>query len=243
MMEESIVVFVRAVITFMTLLIYTRILGKQQMGNLSYFDYINGIVIGSIGGTAATDLSSTAWVHWVGLTTFVGLTFTFQYVTLKNRFLSKMIDAEPTVVVQDGKILEHNLSKMKIKYDELTMLLRQKNIFDITQVAYAVMEPTGSLSVLPKAQYQPATPQDLQITVSPAKMMTEVIIDGLLIEQNLQQRKKDREWLKLQLQAQGIGDVKEVAFAAILPNEQLYVDRFEDHIKKESDMSDYKGPF
>jgi len=243
MMEESIVVIVRAFITFMTLLIYTRILGKQQMGNLSYFDYINGIVIGSIGGTMATDLSSTAWVHWVGLTTFIGLTFIFQFATLKNRFVSKMVDAEPTIVVQNGKILEHNLSKMKVKYDDLAMLLRQKNIFDITQVAYAVMEPTGSLSVLPKAEYQPATPKDLQITVSPAKMMTEVIMDGLVIKQNLQQRKKDMEWLRLQLQAQGIGDVKEVAFAAILPNEQLYVDRFEDHIKKESDMSDYKGPF
>lgn len=243
MMEESIVVIVRAIIAFFTLLIYTRLLGKQQMGNLSYFDYINGITIGSIAGTLATDLSAKIWVHWVGLTTFVLITGTFQYATLKNRFFSKVVDSEPTVVMQKGKILERNLLKMRVKKDELMMLLRQKDIFDLTQVEYAILEPDGNLSVLPKSEYQAVTPQNLNIPVSPAGLTTELIIDGIILKQNLKQRDKDIEWLDLQLKAHGIKDVKEVSFAAILPNEQLYVDKFEDHIAKESDMSDYKGPF
>lgn len=243
MMEESIVVIVRAIIAFFTLLIYTRLLGKQQMGNLSYFDYINGITIGSIAGTLATDLSAKIWVHWVGLTTFVLITGAFQYATLKNRFFSKVVDSEPTVVMQKGKILERNLLKMRVKKDELMMLLRQKDIFDLTQVEYAILEPDGNLSVLPKSEYQAVTPQNLNIPVSPAGLTTELIIDGIILKQNLKQRDKDIEWLDLQLKAHGIKDVKEVSFAAILPNEQLYVDKFEDHIAKESDMSDYKGPF
>lgn len=243
MMEETLVVVVRAIITFGTLLIYTRILGKQQMGNLTYFDYINGITIGSIAGTLTTDLSSKAWVHWTGLTTFVLITLLFQYLTMKSRFLSKVVDSEPTVIIQQGKILEGNLKKMRIKKDELMMLLREKNFFDLTQVEYAILEPDGNLSVLPKSQYRPVTPDDLKIKVSPAGLTTELIIDGILLEQNLYQRRKDQDWLLQQLKSQGIQRMEEVSFAAILPNGQLYVDRFKDNISEEADMSDYKGPF
>lgn len=243
MMEETLVVIVRAVIGFFTLLIFTRVLGKQQMGNLSYFDYINGITIGSIAGTLVTELSSKGWVHFVGLTAFVAITLVFQYATVKNRYFSKIVDSEPTVIIQNGKILERSLSKMRIKYDEVMILLRQKDMFDITKVQYAILEPDGNLSVLPKAEHQPITPKDLKMPVSPSELMTEVIMDGVIFEKNLKQRKKDTEWLMLQLQSQGINDIKEVAYAAILPNETLYVDKFKDGISKKADMSDYIGPF
>lgn len=111
------VVIVRSIISFFSLLIYTRILGKQQMGNLSYFDYINGITIGSIAGTLATDLSSKGWVHFVGLTTFIVITFMLQYITIKSRYISKVVDSEPTIVIQNGKMLEQSLSRMRVKSD------------------------------------------------------------------------------------------------------------------------------
>jgi len=243
MMEETIVVIVRAIIAFFTLLIYTRLLGKQQMGNLTYFDYINGITIGSIAGTLATDLSSKALAHWMGLTTFIIITIIFQYLTLKNRLFAKVVDSEPTIVIRDGKILEKKLAGIRIKKDELMMLLRQKNIFDPTRVAYAIIEQDGNISVLPKAEYQPVTPFDLKIPVNPAGITTELIVDGILLKENLNQRGKDMDWLLMQLKSQGVQDLKEVSFAAILPNEQLYVDKFDDKLSDMVDIGDYKGPF
>lgn len=243
MMDESLVVIVRALISFFTLLLYTRLLGKQQMGNLTYFDYINGITIGSMAGTLATDLSSKAWIHWLGLTVYVVIVFGIQFTDLKNRYFSKIIDGEPAIVMQNAKFLEQNFKKSKLTKDELMMLLREKNIFDPTQVEFAIMEPNGVLSVLPKAEYQPATPKDLNINVQPAGLTTELIIDGVLLEKNLTQRQKDRQWLDLQLKEKGIKEIKEISFAAILPNGQLYVDTFEDHISKESDISDYDNQF
>jgi uncharacterized membrane protein YcaP (DUF421 family) len=243
MMEETYVVIVRAIIAFFILLIFTRILGKQQMGNLSYFDYINGITIGSIAGTLATDLSAKAWVHFVGLATFVFITMIFQYATLKNRYFSKLVDSEPTIVIQGGKVLEKNLSRMRVKFDDLMVLLRQKDIFDITKVEYGILESNGSLSVLSKSQHQAVTPKDLDLPVSPAGLTTEIIMDGVVIHQNLKQKNKDMKWLKLQLQAQGIKDIKKVSYAAILPDGSLYTDKFEDDISQKTDMGDYKGPF
>lgn len=243
MYNEALVVIVRVIISFFTLLIFTRLLGKQEVGQLTFFDYINGITIGSIAATLATDLSSKAWAHWVGLTGYAFLTFLLQYITIKNRYLGKVLDGEPTVVIQNGKILETNLKKMRIKLSELMMLLRDRGIFDITEVEYAIFEVNGNLSVLQKADYLPVTPKDLHIISTPNGLSTEVIQDGIVIEQNLRQRKKDRNWLDIQLQAKGVGDVKEVAYALILPNEQLYVDTYKDNIGKKSDMSDYKGPY
>ncbi|CAM4271195.1 MULTISPECIES: DUF421 domain-containing protein [Paenibacillus] len=242
MMEETWVVAVRSIIAFLTLIIYTRVLGKQQMGNLTYFDYINGITIGSIAGTFATDLSSKAWIHFVALTIFTIITIIFQYITLKNRTISKLMDSDPTLIIQNGKILEQNLSKMRVKFDELTMMLRQKDVFDITTLDYAILEPDGSLSVVLKPENQPVTAKDMHMHPPKSKLMTEIIIDGLLIKQNLEERHKDINWLSEQLKKQKI-TIQDIAFAAILPNDKLYVDLFEDKITEKIDMGDYEGPF
>lgn len=242
MMEETWVVAVRAIIAFLTLIIYTRVLGKQQMGNLTYFDYINGITIGSIAGTFATDLSSKAWIHFVALTIFTIITIIFQYITLKNRTISKLMDSDPTLVIQNGKILEQNLHKMRVKFDELTMMLRQKDVFDITTLDYAILEPDGSLSVVLKPENQPVTAKDMHMHPSKNKLMTEIIIDGKLIKQNLEERNKDTNWLSEQLKKQKV-TIQDIAFAAILPNDKLYIDLFKDKITEKIDMGDYEGPF
>lgn len=242
MMEETWVVAVRAIIAFLTLIIYTRVLGKQQMGNLTYFDYINGITIGSIAGTFATDLSSKAWIHFVALTIFTIITIIFQYITLKNRTISKLMDSDPTLVIQNGKILEQNLHKMRVKFDELTMMLRQKDVFDITTLDYAILEPDGSLSVVLKPENQPVTAKDMHMHPSKKKLMTEIIIDGKLIKQNLEERNKDTNWLSEQLKKQKV-TIQDIAFAAILPNDKLYIDLFKDKITEKIDMGDYEGPF
>ncbi|MFB8374451.1 DUF421 domain-containing protein [Paenibacillus taichungensis] len=242
MMEETWVVAVRSIIAFLTLIIYTRVLGKQQMGNLTYFDYINGITIGSIAGTFATDLSSKAWIHFVALTIFTIITIIFQYITLKNRTISKLMDSDPTLIIQNGKILEQNLHKMRVKFDELTMMLRQKDVFDITTLDYAILEPDGSLSVVLKPENQPVTAKDMHMHPPKNKLMTEIIIDGLLIKQNLEERNKDTNWLSEQLKKQKV-TIQDIAFAAILPNDKLYIDLFEDKITEKIDMGDYEGPF
>ncbi|GAB1154737.1 DUF421 domain-containing protein [Paenibacillus illinoisensis] len=242
MMEETWVVVVRSIIAFLTLIIYTRVLGKQQMGNLTYFDYINGITIGSIAGTFATDLSSKAWIHFVALTIFTIITIIFQYITLKNRTISKLMDSDPTVVIQNGKILEQNLQKMRVKFDELTMMLRQKDVFDITTLDYAILEPDGNLSVVLKPENQPVTAKDMHMHPPKSKLMTELIIEGVLIKQNLKERNKDMNWLTEQLKKKNI-TIQDIAFAAILPNDKLYVDLFEDKFSEKTDMGDYKGPF
>lgn len=242
-MNEGLVVFVRAIIGFFSLLIFARILGKQQISQLTFFDYVLGITLGSISGSLTTDLSSRAWPHWVGLISWAVLGYLMELISLKWRYASKCLEGEPTIVIMDGKIMEDVLKKMKYTVAELLALLRSKDIFNLNEVAYAILEPNGDISVLKKPEYLPLTPKDMNITVKPSGISTEMIYDGIVIEENLRQLNKDKKWLLEQLKIQGIKDPSEVFLLTLDPGGNLYIDKYNDHMKKITDMSDYKGPY
>lgn len=242
-MSEGIVVFVRAIIGFFSLLIFARIIGKEQISQLTFFDYVLGITIGSIAAELTVDLSSRAWPHWVGLLTWAALGYLMEIISLKWRYAAKYLEGEATIVIMNGKIMENALRKMKFRVSDILELLRNKGIFDINQVDFAIMEPNGEISVLKKPEYQPLTPKDMNIPVSPTGISTELVYDGIVIEENLRQLNKDRNWLINQLKTQGISDVSEVFLVTLNPAGSLYVDKYDDHIRKVTDIGDYKGPY
>lgn len=242
-MNEGLVVLVRAIIGFFTLLIFAKILGKQQISQLTFFDYALGITIGSIAAELTTDLSSRAWPHWVGLLSWAALGYLMELITMKWRYAAKYLEGEPTIVIMNGKIMEDALRKMNFRVSDIMELLRNKDVFDLTQVDFAIIEPNGQLSVLRKPEYEPLTAKDMKINKKPSGISTELIYDGILIEENLKQLNKDKKWIINQLKAQGIKDLNEVFLATLNPAGSFYVDKYEDHIKKVLDIGDYKGPY
>lgn len=242
-LSEGLVVVVRSVISFFSLLIYAKILGKQQISQLTFFDYALGITIGSIAAELTTDLSSRAWPHWIGLTCWAALGYLMEYITMKWRYAAKYIEGEPTIVIMNGKIMEDTLRKMQYRVSDIIELLRNKDVFDLNEVDFAIVEPNGQLSVLKKAEYQTLTAKDMKINKKPSGISTELIYDGILIKENLRQLNKDEKWLKNQLKSKGIKDISEVFLATLNPGGSFYVDKYEDHIKKVTDIGDYKGPY
>lgn len=242
-MNEGLVVAIRAVIGFFSLLIFARAIGKEQISQLNFFDYVLGITIGSIAASLTTDLSSRAWPHWVGLLTWAALGYLMEAISTKWRYAAKFLEGEPTIVIMNGKIMEKALKKMKYRISEILELLRNKNVFDVNQVDFAIIEPNGQISVLLKPEYQPLTPKDLNVKVSPSGISTELIYDGILFEENLRQLNKDKNWLLGELRKQGINNISEVFLATLNPAGSLYVDRYEDHLTKITDIGDYKGPY
>jgi len=242
-LNEGLVVLVRSIIGFFTLLIFAKILGKQQISQLAFFDYVLGITIGSIAASLATDLSSRAWPHWIGLLTWAALGYLMEFITMKWRYAAKYIEGEPTIVIMNGKIMEDALKKMQFRVSDIMELLRNKDVFDLSQVDFAIIEPNGQLSVLKKPEYEPLTAKDMKITKKSSGISTELIYDGILIEENLKQLNKDKKWLINQLKSKGIKDVSEVFLTTLNPAGSFYVDRYEDHIKRVIDVGDYKGPY
>ena len=241
-MNETLVVIFRGIVAFTTLLIFTRILGKQQISQLTYFDYILGITIGSTASSLTTDLSIRPWAHWVGLFIWFLAAIILQVITLKSRKISKYFDGEPTIVIMNGKIMEDAMRNMRYRITDLLEQLRIKGVFSPSQVEFAILETNGKLSVLKKSQYQNLTPKDMNLDTKYKGLPVELIYDGIILEQNLAQVGLDEEWLKSQLKnLLNIEDPSEVNLALLDTQGKLYVDKYDEEVEVPVNVSDYPG--
>lgn len=242
-MNEAINVFFRGFVGFFTLLIFARILGKQQISQLTFFDYVLGITIGSTASTLTSDLENPMWPHLLSLAVWFFWGFLMQFITLKSRYMSKFIEGEPEIVIMEGKIMENVLRKMRYRGSELQEKLRIKGVFDISEVQYAILECNGDLSIIKKPENDPVTLKDLNLKGDKTGINIEIIYDGKIIEQNLEDLNRDHNWLMNELKEQGIQDYEDVFIATVNPKGELYVDTYKDKLKKIIDIGDYKGPY
>lgn len=242
-MPEGLLVLIRAVISFLSMLIFTRILGKREISQLTFFDYITGITVGSIAATLTTDLSVRAFPQWVGLATWICLAILFEWITLKNRYLAKIMDGEPTILIHNGKILEKNMKASRFRLSDLMEQLRQKDVFKLSDVEFALLETDGQVSVLKKSQAQPITSSDLNLPTEYLGLSTEVIQEGKILHQNLAQLNLSVSWLLEELNKKGISDPKEVVYASLDTQGNLYIDKYNDNLITPTDIGDYPGPY
>lgn len=233
-------VLVQTFISFFSTLLITRVLGRKQVAQLTLTEYINGITFGSIAATLATDLGQESWPHFVGLVLFGALTYLISYISLKSRKAPKLIYGEPILVVQDGKILEKNLSKFHYNVDDLTHLLRKKDVFNIGDVKYAILETTGEISVIKVAPKENVKIGDLNLVVDQEELNTEVIVTGHIIYENLKKRNLSVPWLLDQLKVMMTYDIQDIYYATIDKNNKLYIDYVRDQLQKPANITEKK---
>ncbi|WP_042121447.1 DUF421 domain-containing protein [Paenibacillus senegalensis] len=212
------------------LFVLTRILGKRQISQLTFFEYITGIALGDLAGTLSTDLEAN-YLHGVAsLLVWFALPFGMELLTLKSIRLRRLLDGQSTALIQEGKILEDNLKKERFTADELLEQLRTKSIFRVADVEFATLEPNGELSVLLKEEHQPLTPKHMGIQVPPANNPQTVIIDGEILDEPLSKIGLNRGWLHTELEKQGVAQ-QNVFLAQVDNMKQLYVDVYSDELK------------
>lgn len=231
-MKLAFEITLQTILAFFAILFITRILGRQQISQLTLQEYVTGITFGSIAATLATDINQRTWQHLIGLVLFGALTYLVSYISSKNMNFARIIQGEPIVVVKDGKILEENLKRFHYTVDDLHHLLRKKDVFDISDVKYGILETTGEISVIKVAHKNTPTLEDLNILGKQDDIKTEVIITGNIIYENLASRNLTAQWLIDQLNMQGISDIREVYYANLDENNKLYIDKYKDNIKE-----------
>ncbi|NLV17241.1 MAG: DUF421 domain-containing protein [Syntrophomonadaceae bacterium] len=228
----------RSLVAFGAILFLGRLLNKEQLAQLTFFDWVIGITIGSIGADLATDTRGLTWHYLWVLAVFAGAAVFTGYVTEKSRPLRKIIDGEPTVVIHNGKILENNMKKLRYNMDNLFNQLRNESVFNIKDVEFAILESNGGLSVLLKSQQQPVTPADLNIPTEYEGLSSEIIVDGAVVYQNLQQNGLDEQWLMAELNKRGYNSPQEIVYAGLDSDGSLYIDEKDDRVPYMSDISD-----
>ncbi|XJZ28979.1 DUF421 domain-containing protein [Bacillota bacterium Lsc_1132] len=229
-MAGSVYIIIRSILFIFLLFITTKILGRKQISELSLFEYISGITIGSIAGEVVTGLESNIFHGVLAMFMFGAVTLMVDYLSLKSKSFRDFVEGKGTVIIKDGKILEENLKKEKYTLDELSALLRQKDIFRVADVEFAVLEPRGNLSALLKRENRPLTPKDLQMKMPNEKEPQTVIMDGSILDESLRSAGKSRRWLQMELEKLGV-TLENVFLGQVDSYGELTVDIYDDKIQ------------
>lgn len=229
-MDQLFLVIWKSILIFALLGILTRLVGRKLLAQMSYFDFVVGITIGSISGSYVVQAVKGTWIL-IAPVLLAACTIAFDYAHLRSLRLRKLATGEPVIIMQNGNILEKNMKKARYHLDDLEMQLRDKDVFDFAEVEFAVLEPHGQLSVLKKSQFQPITPKDMNQSPPYKGLSTELIKDGDILEQNLQQLNLTKEWLMQQLKSRNIENIKDVVYASVNTDKVLYTSIRQDNIK------------
>lgn len=223
-------VVIRTIAAFVLFICIAHLLGKQAISQMTYHDFIASITLGSIAGNLTFNTSIHFSNFIIAAVLFSAIIFFTTLMSLKNRYARAIFNGEPTVVIQNGKILENNLKKLKMTMDSLNQALREKDAFDIDQVDHAIIEADGHLSVLKKPQHRNVTRKDLGILAPVrASFPVELIMDGRIMEKNLKQNQLTKSWLHAEMNNRGLNPVN-VSYCVRGTNGQLYFDLFKDRI-------------
>lgn len=223
-MPITYVVIIRSIISFFALIFFVRLIGKQQVAQLTFFDYVVGITIGSIASTLSVQVNENTMATLVGMGTWTILAILVAVLSMHNVWIRKVVSGEATVVIENGKILEKNLKRIRIPIDELISELRTQGVFSIADIEFAMFEPGGKISIQKKSQKQPLTPSDLNLTTQYDGLPTNLIMDGVLLIDALRSLNLTKAWLQYQLKKQNIQDIAEVSLAQLDTKGNLYVD-------------------
>jgi uncharacterized membrane protein YcaP (DUF421 family) len=218
-------------IIFIALLLLTRLQGKKAISQLTYFDYITGIILGDIAAVPLVDESVPVTRALASLALFGGLSILASYLGTKFRKVRLLAEGEPVAIIKEGKILEKNIEKIRLDMDNLRMLLRKKDVFSVADVEFAVMETDGCLSVLKKAAQGTPSRKDLGLKVKQEKPGIEIIIDGVIDEQKLTEVKLTKKDIHNILRQRKINDISEVSYMEITGDGKVYIDRYHDHLR------------
>lgn len=225
----SFIVF-RSLGTIVMLFLLTRILGKKQISQLTFFEYITGITLGEVAGFMSTDIEGNYVYGMITLFIWFIVPFIAGLLVLRSKTIREILEGKGRVVIKHGKILEDNLKKERYTADELLEQLRNKNVFQVADVEYALLEANGDLSFLLKKENQPLTAAHLGIKTAPEQEPQTVVIDGNIMDESLAKIGLNRGWLQMELDKMGI-PVENVFLGQVDSYGQLFVDLYDDQLK------------
>ncbi|UNC91799.1 DUF421 domain-containing protein [Candidatus Contubernalis alkaliaceticus] len=223
-------IFFRVVTVLIVFQIVILIMGKRQIGQLQVFDFIIAITIGSVAGADIADPSVEHLPTVFAIIVLGAFQWLFSKAVIKYRSFGHFTTFEPTIVIQNGKILNKRLKEIRFSLDTLLELLRGKGVFRVNEVEFALIEANGTLSVLRKSQYESVQPSDLQISTDYNGLSTPLIVEGRIHLNSLKQLNLNENWLRKELSKLGINCEKEVFYGEIDSQGQLHISPYQSSV-------------
>lgn len=214
-------IVVQSLISLFVLFLLTKWIGCRQISELSMFDYINGITIGSIAAEICIEKEDII-IPLIAMITYGAFTVLLSWLSDKSLFLRRIIEGRPYILYKNNVFLYKNMKKNKIDESEFLMAAREAGYFDLSQVQTAILESNGRISFLPKSQYRPVTPEDMNLEIQPESVFINVVMNGKIMETELKRAGKDKNWLEKQMKIHNVKHVEEVFLAACDANNSCY---------------------
>ncbi|MGX6442880.1 DUF421 domain-containing protein [Neobacillus sp. K501] len=211
-MEDYLIILARTILYYVVILIIFRLMGKREIGELSILDLVVFVMIGEMAVVGIADTEKSLLLTIVPMILLMIIQIIMAIVSLKSKRFRDLIDGKPTVIINRGKIDEDAMRKQRYNFDDLMTQLREKDIRSIADVEFAILESSGSLSVIEKLQDS----KEGDITIP-------LIVDGMIEEENLSRINKTNLWLRQELKKKGYRDLKKISFCSY-ENGKFFVD-------------------
>ncbi len=228
-MRVWLLILLRSIFLFLITFILVRFMGKRHPARRNTFDFVNYGVIAVIIGFMVMNIVTNMVFGLIALGIWVLIPVILDYLALKSKLIHDLINGKETILIKQGKIMENNLFQVRLTGEELLRELRSKNVFNLSDVEFAIMETTGDINILLKSNYKPITPHDLDWKVAPWTESQTVILDGNIQDEPLANMGLNRGWLKLQLEKLGVS-LTNVFIGQVDSYGDLYIDLFDDAV-------------
>lgn len=217
-----IVVFIRVVIIYFTVLVFLRLMGKRQIGEMQPYEVVITLIIADLATLPMSDTNIPLLNGLLPLAILVLLHFSITFATRKSIFLRKLVSGKPVIIISPNGIEYETLKALNMNLDDVQEMLRGCNYFSFDQVAYAIIETNGKMSVIPNADNSPVVAQDLDIKNEQPSIPSVIISDGKIVENKLQEQNLDKNKLAKILDKLKIKRLKDVIVMSIDDNNKLY---------------------
>ncbi|BCU81096.1 hypothetical protein JIR001_08790 [Polycladomyces abyssicola] len=228
-MPEWLQVIVRSVVLIVFLILLTRSLGRKIAARMTYFDVVFAMVLSVIIAAVTLNIIQATY-GFIALLTWALVGIGLSFFSIKSKAVHEILHGKEAVVIKHGKIMEDQLKKMRYTPEDLLQQLRSKQIFNVADVEFAVMEANGEINALLKANKQPITPKHLGVQTTPQTGTQTVILDGNIMDEALTTMGLNRGWLRTELDKIGVSP-ENVFLAQVDAMRDLYIDLFDDAIQ------------
>lgn len=222
-MSDFLNICFRTILVLIILFFITKMMGKKQISELNFFDYVVGITIGSIAADISLDIEKNMIAGIAALFIYGFISYIISFVSIKSILARRFFIGVPTVLVEKGKIIESGVKKSKIDVNDLLMEARENGYFNLDEIDYALMEVNGNISFLPKEKEKPVTKKDMKIKCSNEGLTVNGIIDGKYMVNNMKAINKDKEWLDHELKVNGYDNYDNILLATIDNNYKVTI--------------------
>lgn len=216
------VLFARTLILYGLVVLVMRLMGKRQIGQLQPFELVVTIMIAELASVPMQNRDLPLSSGVVPILTLLVAQVILSLLILRSQWARRIICGTPSILVRNGRLEQKELSRLRVNLNDLLEQLRTKNVPNLEDVEFAILETTGGLSVIPKSQKRPLNPADLNLSTEYEGLPLDLIVDGRVNQENLATAGLDEAWLRRQLDRLGLSGPETVFFASLDAQGHLY---------------------